>query len=125
MMTITIISSMSVKPLLRRTRAPKKIFCIDLPVLVLRTVEPSSIARGVNLEHVLTAPRGRVRAVLVRALAPLAALGHRVDGNATQELQLSTGCIVGHRHALDEHVEIFRVAFVRRVELSCWNEPLI
>src|SRR6187551_605528 len=100
----TTISSMIVKP--------------RLPVLVLRPIEPSSVGSGVHVEHVLPAPGGRVGFVLVRPETPFGGAGHRVDRNSPQETDLAAGDVVGRRHALDQHLEVLRVAFAARLDLE-------
>src|SRR6185503_8265935 len=124
---ITIISSMRVNPARLRTDAPAKRRARepthDLPVTVLGAVERSRTALGKHVEHVLPAPRRRVRLVLVRPQAPLHAVGHRVDRNPPQVFELAAGRVVGRRHALDERLEIRRIAFVVGLQLRRRNLP--
>ena len=56
---------------------------------------------------------------------PIRAVRHRIDRNLAQELQLPAGRVVRRRHALDERLEIRRVAFVARLELESAGFALI
>src|SRR5512133_3050922 len=70
---------------------------LPLPVLVFRSVEGGAVALGEDVVHVLPAPTGRIRLVLVRPHAPFGRLGHRIDGDTSQELELAAGRVVRHR----------------------------
>src|SRR5688572_13880426 len=107
----TTINSMMVKP--------------RLPVLILRAIERRSSRRRVHVEHILATPRRRIRVVLIRSLAPLRRLGHRVDRNPPEELDLAAGDIVGCRHSLDQRLEGLRVAFAAGLDLEWRNLPEI
>src|SRR5882757_5480374 len=89
---ITTISSIIVKPRLERVTG------FTLPVLVVGAIEGLAVEGGENVEHVLAAPAGRVRFVLVRAHAPLRAARHRVDRNVPEILELAPRGVVRRRH---------------------------
>src|SRR2546426_10880773 len=79
MIAMTIRSSMRVKPLSSRIS----------PVLVVRlAVQRLPLRGGIDVVDVLVAPGGRVRFVLVGAQPPVLRVGHRVDRDAAQELDL-------------------------------------
>src|SRR5215218_9889215 len=89
-----------------------------LPVLVLRPIERSPARRRVDVKHILPAPGGRVRIVLVRPQAPFSRLHHRIDRHAPQELDLASGDVVRRRDSLDERFEILRVPFAAGLDLE-------
>src|SRR5204862_7110113 len=60
----------------------------DSPVFVFRPVQRRAAERRIDVEDVLSAPVRRVRLVLVRPLAPVGALRHRIDRDLAEELQL-------------------------------------
>jgi hypothetical protein len=92
---ITISNSTRVKPVIQ--------------VRVLSAIERLSVRLRVHVEDVAAAPRCRVGPVPVGAHAPLVRLGHRIDGNAPQELQLHTGRVASLGDALDENLEALGV----------------
>src|SRR2546428_11751023 len=104
MMAMTISSSISVKP-----RSWRKVSASPLPVLVLRAVQSFAGGRGVHVVDVLVSPGGRVGLVLVGAHAPVLRLGHRVEGDAPQELDLLAQG-PGLLDAIHQRVEVGRVA---------------
>src|SRR5215475_11669514 len=79
MIAITMTSSISVQPPFAAIRrAPHPV----LPVRIFRPVEGDTGALAVHIVHVLAAPAGRVRLVLVGAHAPLGVVRHGVDRHA-------------------------------------------
>src|SRR5258705_2637727 len=116
---ITIISSMRVNPSNLLPDVPRN----HLPVTVFGSVERGRAVLRVHVEHVLSAPRRGVRLVLVRPQAPFHAVGHRVDRNPPQVLELPAARVVRHGDALDERLEIRRIAFVVGPQLRRRNLP--
>src|SRR5437867_9144325 len=79
MIAITMISSMRVNPFSSRMS----------PVLVERlAVERLPLRGRVDVIDVLVSPRGGVRIVLIGAHPPVLGLGHRIDRDPAQELDL-------------------------------------
>src|SRR5438132_1411078 len=72
----TISTSISVKP--PEAWSPKPEACL-LPVTVFGPVEPLAVVFGKDVEHVLAAPRFRVRLVARRPHAPIGGMRRRVD----------------------------------------------
>src|SRR5262245_46059054 len=95
MRDITIISSMSVKPgprdsSLDRLATPctsrRTGFGIRrLPVTVLRPIQSGPAALRIHVEHVLSAPGGRIRFVLIGPQPPLGVVRHRINRNPAEE----------------------------------------
>src|ERR1043165_8120527 len=77
---ITIISSISVKP--RRRDRPA------LPVMGFRPVKTGAVALRVHVEDVLPTPPRRIGFVLIGPQAPFVRVGHRIDRDPPQVLQL-------------------------------------
>src|SRR5438034_10577808 len=88
-------SSMSVNPL--------------SPVFVLRAIECRPSERRIHVEHVLTAPPGGIRLVLIGPQAPLGAVKHRVERHPSQELELPAGGVVRRGHAVHELLQVRRI----------------
>src|SRR5580698_10355814 len=76
-----------------------------LPCVVLRPVESSAVALGVNIEDVLAAEGVGVGVVLVGAEAPFGGAGHGIDGDAAKELDL----LILNLNAVDQGFEVGRV----------------
>src|SRR5882762_11777399 len=124
---ITIISSMRVNPSNPRTDAPADRRTREpanhLPVTIFGSVERGRAALRVHVEHVVSAPRRGVRLVLVGPQAPFHAVGHRVDRNPPQVLELPAARVARRADALDERLEIRRIAFAVGTQLRRRNLP--
>src|ERR1044072_1196147 len=59
-----------------------------LPLRIGSSIASPLHGRGVNVEHILTAPGVRLGIVLHAALSPLPAVGHGIDGNPPQKFDL-------------------------------------
>src|SRR5687767_2453191 len=99
-MATTVMSSSSVKPASPARR---------LPITVFRPVQALALALGIDVVHVAAAPGVAVRVVLVAAQPPHRALGHRVQGDAPQELQLLLLDRADRLDALDQDLERGRI----------------
>src|SRR5258708_3542187 len=75
-------SSMMVKPRSRRFTQLRIYQSPNSPVSILRPIERRAVDPRVHVEHVLAAPAGAVRRILVRALAPLLSVCQRVHRDA-------------------------------------------
>src|ERR1043166_869925 len=76
MSAITTISSMSVNPLTFELRTFER---CALPITVLGSIKGGAVALGIHVEHVLAAPRRRVRLVLIRTQPPFVVVRHDSD----------------------------------------------
>src|SRR6185369_4676946 len=106
MIAMTMINSSSVKP---RSRSRMAHLPFSLPITVAHSVETDSLRQGVDIVNVAAAPGARIRSVVVAAQPPLVLAGHRIDGDAAQELQLLVD-LAGERDPFDQGVELGRIA---------------
>src|SRR5438445_4622633 len=104
----TISTSISVNP--PEAWSPKPEACL-LPVTVFGPVEPLAVVFGKDVKHVLAAPRLRVRLVARRPHAPIGGMRQRVDGNAAQKSKLCARGVIGHWHAVNQHLKRRRIPF--------------
>src|SRR5579864_4294730 len=104
MIAMTIISSISVYPRLAASR-----FSISLPLRIGSSIARTVHAPRVDIENILPTPTVRLGIVLRASLAPFRGPGHRIDGNAAQELDLGSSRVAHQRHALHQDVQILRV----------------
>src|SRR5882757_6083563 len=81
-----------------------------LPLRVCCSIASLVVGFGIDGEHVLPAPGGGSRIVLHAALSPVAAVGHRVQGNAPQEFYFLVH-LVGDLHAFNQDFQRFGIAF--------------
>src|SRR5882762_10162744 len=106
MIDITVISSRSVKP-----RSPvASLVNVPLPFLVARPIQALSPALAVDVPDVLPAPGIALGIVLVAAHAPVRGPRDGVLGHAAEELQLHPVHAAHLADALDQHVEVGRIA---------------
>src|SRR5262245_49164593 len=105
--TITITISMKVNPARRKA----------LPLTVFRPIECGCRRLGEHVEDVLTSPDAGVRLVLIRAHPPLGRVGHRVDRDAAEELELLSRSpyLV---HPLHQNLELLRVALASELDVG-------
>src|SRR5882762_409841 len=119
---ITIISSMRVNPSNPRTDAPADRRTREpanhLPVTIFGSVERGRAALRVHVEHVVSAPRRGVRLVLVRPEAPFHAVGHRVDRNPPQVLELPAARVARVLELVDRRPDLAQVAAELRFALA-------
>src|SRR6185436_9052213 len=93
MMATTMISSRRVKP----CSSHRRVCCFRmilpsgvprLPLAVRHAIQPDSVRQRVDVIDVLSAPGGGVGLILVAAQPPFVLPGHRIEGNAAQQLEL-------------------------------------
>src|SRR4051794_6917061 len=106
MSEMTISSSTSVNP-------PGR----PLPVLVFRTIERLGVGFRENVEDIAAPPRCGVGSVRVRPHSPLGALGHGIDGNPPEKLELHTGRVVVLGDAVHQRFEARRVVLAAGLDL--------
>src|SRR5580658_5556200 len=95
MIAITIIISMSVNPLLVR----------PLPFRVRSSICRLVHALGIHIENILAAPTGARRIVLHAPEAPIPRVGHRVERDPAQKLELGIGRLPRPFDAVDESLQ--------------------
>src|SRR5258708_30210703 len=61
---------------------------VSLPVLVLSPIECDALRLGVHVENVLAIPGIGSGVILHGPQSPLSSIGHRINRNVAQELQL-------------------------------------
>src|SRR4029078_8754193 len=119
MMATTMISSSSVKPCsLRRCRnvfIRLAICCIRLPFTIGRAVDAGAAGERVDVINVFAPPDPAAGRVLIAAQPPLRLAGHRVDGDAAQELRLLVD-LADDVAACYQRVELLRVAVGAEVD---------
>src|SRR5579885_3540685 len=86
MTAITIINSISVKPLLFERRRPAMVF--HSPLSIRCTIACFFGALGIQVKDELSTPRLSLRVVTFAALSPIVGIRHRVFRDAAQETNL-------------------------------------
>src|SRR5580693_1984357 len=137
MMAMTTISSSMVNPSMRKMRrrlesvARTRVgviadFTSDanfLPVSIFCVIHRDALRKGIDVENIFAAPRGRGRIVRDGAQAPFGAAGHGIDGNFAQVANELLGlrlrgarsagasCVRANLNAFHESFQIRRIIF--------------
>src|SRR6185436_9982952 len=119
-MAMTMISSSRVKPrsvswhcwIRFRMVLPSGVPRLPLPVR--HVIQSDAVRQRVDVIDVLSAPGGGVGLVLVAAQPPFALPGHRVEGNAAQQLELLVH-LSDDLHPLHQDLQLGRIAFRAQV----------
>src|SRR3990172_11732374 len=110
--TITITISMKVKPEEDST----------LPLTVFRSIESHGTRLGEHIVDVLASPDAGVGLVLIGAHSPFGGIGHRVDGNPAQELQLLPRR--SHlAHPRNQILQLLGIALASELDVGPADEP--